>query len=374
MNTRVKEFYESQWRMVCIGEFNLNAFGEMSRAVLPIVVFGMSFAIRAQVPDAAIFDRVGWAEEQAFYKQRQDQLLDHIKGAKNIEVAKGWQGVAPWPINWDAQQKFCHRVADALFKEPKRLTFPEPQFSAYRDPAEKLREVLPVPFPNCSHMHKDVELIFKYVKKEFARRKAASDYSLDGSRPRYYVEKNLFIQERRNIELRPPFGAARGNVSVWGQSEDLQKIEMVNYNYEAGQDEKGCPVWGSTVMEDNDWDRAEDSKMILTRIDDEYVFIEIGTFDKDHGVSAAKAKATGGWFSTAGKRYVTATGVHNNLYYTLVPESRREKSFVYGAPLNIKGTMQNWAEPYAYACVINFDGPEASRFDAKPAHTQPRGK
>lgn len=324
-----------------------------------LVELGFAQSSTAPAQAGEIFDPVGWAEEQAFYKKRQDQLLEHIKGASNIEVAKGWQGVAPWPINWDAQQKFCHRIADVLFKEPLRLTFPEPQFSAYRDPAEKLRDVWSVAFPNCSWM-KDVEPTINFIKKEFARRKTTGDYSLNGSRPRYYVESSVLIQERRNIELRPSYGGARGNVSVWGQPENLKKIEMVSYNYEAGLNSKLCPLWGSTVMEDNNWDRAEDSKMILTRVDDEYVFIEIGTFDKDHGVSATRAKATGGWFSTAGKRYITATGVQNNLYYTLVPESRRDKKgFIYGAPLNIKGTVQNWAEPYAYACVINFDGPKA---------------
>lgn len=323
-----------------------------------LVELGFAQSSTAPAQAAEIFDPVGWAEEQAFYKQRQDQLLEHIKGAKNIEVAKGWQGVAPWPINWDAQQKFCHRIADALFKEPQRLTFPEPQFSAYRDPAEKLRE-LPVAFPNCPTVNHDMESTIRYIKKYYPARKAIGDYSPIASEPRYYVEKDLLIKEFRDIDLRPSFGGARGNVSVWGQPENLKKIEMVSYDHQVGLDDRGCPLWGSSVMEDNNWDRAEDSKMILTRVDDEYVFIEIGTFDKDHGVSAARAKATGGWFSTAGKRYITATGVQNNLYYTLVPESRRDKQgFIYGAPLNIKGTVQNWAEPYAYACVINFDGPK----------------
>jgi hypothetical protein len=159
----------------------------------------------------------------------------------------------------------------------------------------------------------------------------------------------------------------------WQAEHELRDYDVLTYDYRAGMDSKGCPVWGASVIKDNDWDRDEDSKMVLTRIDDEYVFIEIGTFSVARGVSAAEAKSIGDWFSTAGKRYVTATGVHNNLYYTLVPESRREKNFIYDARLNIYGVEQNWAEPYAYACVINFDGPEAGRTSAKPAHSLVRG-
>ena len=317
----------------------------------------------AQALESKIFDPVGWAEEQAFYKKRQDQLLDHIKGARNIEVAKGWQGVAPWPINWDAQQKFCHRVADVLFKERQRLTFPEPHFAAYRDPAEKLRE-LPVAFPNCPTEGHDVESTIRYIKKNYPARKATGDYSPIASEPRYYVEKNLLIKEFRKLDLRPPLGGWRDDRFMTnGPSANPsdKEIEMVTYDYKAGLDNKGCYLWGSSVMEDMNWDRDEDSKMILTKIDEEYVFIEIGTFDKEHGLSAANAKSMGGWFSTAGKRYITATGVQNNLYYTLRPESRRPKEgYGYGAPLNIKGAMQNWAEPFAYACVVNFDGPTTS--------------
>ncbi|MEO8120221.1 MAG: hypothetical protein ABI606_13010 [Rhodoferax sp.] len=311
-----------------------------------------------------IFDPVGWAEEQAFYKQRQDRLLTHIQGARNIEVAKGWQGIAPWPINWDAQQKFCHRVADVLFKEPQRLKFPEPDFAAYRDSAEKLKEVLPVAFPKCANRDNEAESAYLNERPEW--RKAPGDYEPSAATtPRYYASKNIFIREYRNTVLRPTIDSARGKLSVFALPEILRKIEIVSYDYEAGLDEKGCPLWGATFMEDNNWDRAENSKMVLTRIDDEYVFVEIGTFDNDHGVSAARAKATGGWFSTPGKRYVTATGIHNNLYYTLIPEAKRSRRYIYDPPLNSGGAMQNWAEPYAYACVINFDG---------PVHTLPRSK
>jgi hypothetical protein len=333
----------------------------------------MSFEVGAQVPDAEVFDPVGWAEEQTFYKHRQDQLLSHITGAKNIEVAKGWQGVAPWPINWDAQQKFCHRVADVLFKEPHRLTFPEPQFSAYRDPAEKLREVLPVSYPNCASMNHDVESTIRYVKERYGRRKANDGSLVGGGRTRYYVEKDLFIREYRDPSLNYVEVLHRSPSGGWQAEHELRDYDVLTYDYRAGMDSKGCPVWGASVIKDNDWDRDEDSKMVLTRIDDEYVFIEIGTFSVARGVSAAEAKSIGDWFSTAGKRYVTATGVHNNLYYTLVPESRREKNFIYDARLNIYGVEQNWAEPYAYACVINFDGPEAGRTSAKPAHSLVRG-
>jgi hypothetical protein len=208
-----------------------------------ILLVEIGFAQPTTTPAQAgeTIDPVGWAEEQAFYKQSQDQLLEHIKGARNIEVAKGPQGVAPWPINWDVPQKFCHRVADAQFKKPQRLTLSEPQFAAYRDRAEKLHELWPVAFPNCSWL-KEVELTIKFIKKEFSRRKAAEDYSLNRSRPHYYVEKNLLIPEFRKIDLRPFFGGARCNVSIWWQPENLKKTEMIVYDHIVCLDDRGCPL------------------------------------------------------------------------------------------------------------------------------------
>ncbi len=356
--------------------FQINSFSNSAgktRVCLLNLLMCITFVVGAQVPYVEVFDTVGWEEEQNFYKQRQDQLLGHIKDASNIEVAKGWQGVAPWQINWDAQQKFCHRVANVLFKEPYRLTFPEPQFSAYRDPAEKLREVLTVSYPNCATQNHDVESSIRYVKERYGRRKVNDGSLVRGGRTRYYVEKDLLIREYRDPSLNYVEVLRLSQSGSRQLDRELRDHDVVTYDYRAGLDSKGCPIWGSSVIKDNDWDRDEDSKMVLTRIDDEYVFIEIGTFSAARGVSSVEAKSTGGWFSTAGKRYVTATGVYNNLYYTLVPESLREKNFTYDARLNIYGVEQNWAEPYAYACVINFDGPEAGRASVKPAHSLVRG-
>ncbi len=109
--------------------------------LLAVVLLSCSTANATSPIEVNPIDPAGWVKEQDFAEGVHAELLAHIEGAKNISIPKAPRAFA-WKIDWKAQQAYCLDIADALFKNKRRLSFPAPTFSATRDSTSKLVEVL----------------------------------------------------------------------------------------------------------------------------------------------------------------------------------------------------------------------------------------
>jgi hypothetical protein len=131
---------------------SMNLLFQRTAPFLLVVATSLASNVWAQAKDAQYFDPAGLAQEHAFFSQRRTDLLNHVWNAKNLILSKRYDDIAPWKIDWPRQKAFYKKVAQVVFKEQNRRTFPEPQFFTYRDPAEKLAGVWSVAYPSCKRI------------------------------------------------------------------------------------------------------------------------------------------------------------------------------------------------------------------------------
>jgi hypothetical protein len=291
----------------------------------------------------------GWAKEQAFFSQRRVEFLDHVKGAKKLVIAKGYDGVTSivvgydgirnWKIDWKAQRAFCTRITNVVFKNQHQMSFPEPNFSMYRDPAEKILELPALSYPTCSFQS------FQSIKLEKERQEEIKQKNLDWltlstTQVRYYSSPQFQMYE----ELYPILDDSP-NPKVIGRKLSLE--------YSAGLDERGCHLWGGRFQDHNE-NRDVNSKVVAGVIDGEFVFFEFGKYGDKTGLrSEAQRKGVGEWWGKPGQRYLLATGARHNLNHTLmIGRGHDSQSISSGAFPSARGIA-----PYEYgnACVFNFD-------------------
>lgn len=320
----------------------------------------------------------GWAREQAFFKERRAVFLAHMQGAKNIVVAKrfaetasvlGYDGIKDWKINWPEQRKFCTKVAKVLFKDPTQMSFPEPNFSAYRDPAEKLLEQSTLSYPTCADA-KDMSADDALGKKKrqsnpdwlnFTGLYAVEGFGVDR---RYYTPQFQMYERIYRVDDDDHF------------RKDALDKRSLKIEYSAGIDEGGCgSVWGGWggYFEDHNINRDINSKVVTGVIDGEFIFFEFGTYNEDRGgKNAALRKSNGDWFGKPNQRYVLATGARHNLNHTLVA-GKGQQSAIISSGAFPGGRM---AAPYDYgnACVFNFDAPTGEIKEAITDKSTPKDK
>lgn len=332
-------------------------------------IFFLCALVIAQPVEVTPVDPDGWAKEQAFFSQRRAEFLDHVKGAKNIVVAKGFGAISDWSsgyenaplwkIDWKRQQKFCKGIAEVLFRNPSKITFPEPQFSISRDPAEKLAGLMPLAYPTCSsNVDPSGEVKTRKEQQEEIKNKSLDWLSYRWAQLRRYSAPQFIGYE----------WLYRGEKSQDGS----YKPRVLELSYTAGLDPRGCPLWGGRFGDEN-VTRDEQSKVVLAKIDDEFIFFEFGRYSKDAGkTSAAEIKEVGDWWGRVDQPYVTATGSMHNLNHTLVKGKPHGIGTISGG--SFPGTFGPGPYPYGNACVFNFDSSKPGKSDQTPMKSSRQSK
>jgi hypothetical protein len=314
---------------------------DMMRLAIFTTACFLHLASAAQTASVQPINPEGWAKEQAFFTQRRAEFLDHVKGAKNLIVAKGWDGVTSivvgydgirdWKINWPVQRAFCTRIARVVFKNQQQMSFPEPNYSLLRDPAEELTALRFIAYPTCqAYKYSPAGIAHRKKQQEEIQNSVADWLTYPWSQFRKYSEKQFTMTEW----ISPPSEKSRGQ----------EVMRELSIEYSAGLDERGCHRWGGR-FQDHNKNRDDNSKVVAAVIDGEFVFFEFGTYNDETGIaSEEKRKKLGDWWGKPGQRYLLATGARHNL--------NGSDSISSGAFPSARGI-----EPYDFgnACVINFD-------------------
>lgn len=330
-----------------------------------LVCLHITSAAQTMIP----VDPEGWATESGFVETVRQQFRRHIEGAKNITVPADSEAFA-WKINWTKQQAYCKDIADALFKNTQRFSFPEPSFSATRDSSSKLAEVLgSLPPP------------------------AGRQWTLSGYSPERSVnefEKAIAAESKRQGNPTRMYRGVcnspywhRNYVGVEGNGV-YQYTEMVNPKQAGGLDDailcRPIEITGSYRQSlDGDWfgseifgafpndtspdDRTEKSTVILGAVDGSPVIFEFGTYTFPlvnlGEMGPSKSNFGKPLYGKDGQSYVLVAHPQKNF-----ENAQILGGFAINGPLpEGQGTrgLNGWPDPKfgndssRYACFINFD-------------------
>lgn len=278
-----------------------------------------------------------WELEQKIVAQRRQEFLAFIGRATNIDTP-----IAPkqfsWEIDWDAQQAYCKDIADALFKNRSRLSFPEPDFSQFRDPVDKLLPVLDRAMPSCKtdRWRKDKRY---YVGRVLGQQEAAAEGRLSTSPAgnegeRYYASDDGLIRENVRFSTDDIVFHFDGNTPVGCPDLDIAAVDLGDEPYVA----TSSP--------------GRFTKTILFAVDGKLTIAVFGRRSADPYESQKP-------FFGANQGFVFAHGLKENLYkyFALTePESGLVAQGGYSSEDPERG------HPYhPYGCFINFDVVPARR-------------
>lgn len=326
----------------------------------------------SQILEIVAVDPEGWLKEQKFVEAVRKDFLLHIEDAKNIKIPANPKAFA-WKIDWYKQQTYCADVADALFKNRLRLSFPDPSFSATRDPSSMLAEVLRK-LPNSEGLKwrlsgnspESAAVEFEKAIAEESMRQGKPTRMRRGACDSPYWQRNYVGAVRDAVYqftemVNPDQTGCIGNVGL------RRKLEVDgSYSQLLNGDWFSSGIWGAYPNDTSADDRAEAAKAILGSIDGLPVIFEFGTYIFPLVKLGEMAPAKSDWgkplYGKKGQHYVLVTHPMKNFENTV-----SLGGFAIDGPLPEKqGTrgLNGWPDPKfgndssRYACFINFDGAE----------------
>lgn len=329
-----------------------------------------STGIFAQTLETVPIDPEGWLREKNFVEVVRKDFLFHIEGAKNISIPANPKAFA-WKIDWKKQHAYCVDVADALFKNMRRLSFPEPSFSATRDPSSKLVEVLrKLPAPEglkwrlSGNSPESAAVEFeKAIAAESARQGKPTRMRKGACDSPYWQRSYVGVVGSEIYQftemVNPDQTGCIGNVEL------SRKIEVDgSYRQLLDGDWFSSGIWGAYPNDTSADDRAEAVKAILGSIDGFPVIFEFGIYTFPLVKLGEMAPAKSDWgkplYGKNGQRYVLVAHPKKNFENT-----SSHGGFAIDGPLPEKQStrgLNGWPDPKygndssRYACFINFDG------------------
>lgn len=287
-----------------------------------------------------------WREFLGDWAELKANFLEHIKGARNISIP-----IAPnefdWKVDWEAQQRYCRRIADAIFGDPQRIDFPLPDVIAVRDGVAATYEALGRALPKCVTPEPGTdERLRRLVKREKAW---PTRWSIDVMQRNWLPEK---WRGRTAIKSRLAYLIGDDYVLEYSydRSEPYEVLTTVWRALYRPDPLNGCPSRdkdGPTIDPTTALGYGYFHPSILVKVDGHPVPVDFGVYSYRGAEDIQESLAKDRRWGRAGQKYLIVRSLRHNFWLDWALSA---------PPPNVDDEDENHTRTGLYsACFINFD-------------------
>lgn len=287
-----------------------------------------------------------WREFLGDWAELKANLLEHIKGARNISIP-----IAPnefdWKVDWEAQQRYCRRIADAIFGDPQRIDFPLPDVMAVRDGVAATYEALGRALPKCVTPEPGTDERLRRIVS--GAKKRPTRWSIDSMRRNWLPEK---WRGRTAIESRLAYLIGDDYVIEYSydRSEPYEVLTAVWRALYRPDPLNGCPSGdksGPTMALTAAPPYAYFRPSILIKVDDHPVLVDFGAYSYPGTEDMQEWVVKDRRWGRAGQKYLIVRSLRHDFWLDWALSA---------APPNVDDEDENHTKTGLYsACFINFD-------------------